>query len=80
MDIDALLAKLAEDRRRDCTHWAQTMLANPDVVPFRQATLFLLARLAGGNTIPTLRETRRLANAWGRFQSARDRKPVFGHN
>jgi hypothetical protein len=59
---------------------AQTMLANPDVVPFRQATLFLLARLAGGNTIPTLRETRRLANAWGRFQSARDRKPVFGHN
>jgi hypothetical protein len=68
MDIDTLLAKLAEDRRLDCTHWAQTMLANPDVVPFRQGALRLMARVADGNAIPTLVETRRLANAWARFQ------------
>jgi hypothetical protein len=70
MDIDAMLAGLAEDRRRDCTHWAQTTLANPDVVPFRQATLFLLVRLASGATVPTLREIRKLASAWARYQSA----------
>ena len=54
VDIDTLLAKLAEDRRRYCTHWAQMMLANPDVVPFRQGALRVVVRVADGNAIPTL--------------------------
>jgi len=30
-DLDALIAKMGDARRRETTHWAQTMLANPDV-------------------------------------------------
>jgi hypothetical protein len=71
--FDSLVAKLAEAHRRDCQQMATTMLANLDIVPFRQATLFLLTRMATGATIPTLVETRRLSGASARFQSALNR-------
>jgi hypothetical protein len=65
--FDAVAARLAQDLRRDCRQMATVMLADPTIAPLRMSMLLLLARLADG-AVPTIKETRRVASAWARFQ------------
>jgi hypothetical protein len=65
--FDAVAARLAQDLRRDCRQMATVMLADPTIAPLRMSMLLLLARVADG-AVPTIKETRRVASAWARFQ------------
>jgi hypothetical protein len=66
-DLDALLANMDEARRVEAKRLARDMLDEPRGA-FPMSTMLLMARMAHGATIPTHRESQRLAAAWGRWR------------
>jgi len=68
--FDAMNARLAEHRRRNAVLMAQEILDEDRGISFSITMLSLLWRVADGRTIPTIVESRRIANAYARWVKA----------